>query len=123
MNFRPLVSICLLGTACAPATSGRAGATPVAATAAAPPADLDRDGIDPAVAPGDSFFGYANGGWLRSHDIPPDRASYGVGVMLVELTAKRTAALIADAAAQASPAGSDAHKIGDCYASFMDEAT
>src|SRR5439155_20574626 len=32
---------------------------------------IDVAGIDRSVSPGDDFFGYANGGWLKSHDIPP----------------------------------------------------
>ncbi len=77
--------------------------------------------MDPSVRPGDDFFGYANGGWLKTHEIPPDRASYGTGSIVQELTAKRTAELIAEAARDA-PAGSDARKVGDYYASYLDEA-
>ena len=40
-------------------------------------AGLDLAGIDPSVAPGDDFFAYANGTWLKTTEIPPDRASYG----------------------------------------------
>jgi putative endopeptidase len=83
---------------------------------------VDVAGMDRAVAPGDDFFAFANGAWMKSTEIPPDRASYGTGAVLDELTAKRTSELIADTAKGAAPAGSDARKIGDYYASFMDEA-
>ncbi|HET7505452.1 MAG TPA: hypothetical protein VFK02_30740, partial [Kofleriaceae bacterium] len=73
---------------------------------------IDLAGMDTSVAPGNDFYGYANGGWIKSHEIPPDRSSYGTGTMVQELTAKRTAELIAEAAKDAAP-GSDAHKIGD----------
>ncbi|MCU1281962.1 MAG: Metallopeptidase [bacterium] len=86
------------------------------------PAGIDLAGMDRAVAPGDDFFAYANGTWMKTTEIPPDRASWGAGSALDELTAKRTAALIADTAKTSAPAGSDARKIGDYYASFMDEA-
>jgi putative endopeptidase len=90
--------------------------------AAAPPTHgIDVAGIDRSLTPGDDFFRYANGGWLKHTEIPADRSSYGTGAVLVELTSKRTAALIRDAAAHATP-GSDARRIGDYYASFMDEA-
>jgi putative endopeptidase len=82
---------------------------------------IDVTGMDPSVSPGNDFYGYANGGWIKSHDIPPDRSSYGTGTMVAELTAKRTAELIAEAAKDAAP-GSDARKIGDYYASYLDEA-
>src|SRR5450432_2193863 len=83
-------------------------------------AGVDLAGIDRAIAPGDDFFGYANGAWVKRTEIPADRSSYGTGAVLTELTARRTADLIKEAALHA-PAGSDAQKIGDTYASFMDE--
>jgi putative endopeptidase len=86
-----------------------------------PSSGIDLAGIDPQVAPGNDFSAYANGGWLKSHEIPPDRSSYGTGAIVDELTSKRTAELIALAAKDA-PAGSDAKKIGDYYASYLDEA-
>ena len=97
-------------------------------TAAAPPtttsatSGIDLAGIDRAVTPGDDFFGFANGAWMKSTEIPADRASWGTGGIVQERTAKRTADLIAEAAKQNAPAGTDARKIGDYYASFMDEA-
>ena len=81
---------------------------------------LDLAGIDRSVAPGDDFFHYANGAWLKVTEIPPDRSSYGPGEQLTELTAERTAELVRNAAG-APAAGSEARKIGDYYASFMDE--
>ncbi len=92
-----------------------------AATAPAQRHGLDVAGIDKRVAPGDDFFRYANGTWLKSSEIPADRSSYGTGAQLSELTAERTAELIRTAAAGAA-AGTEARKIGDYYDSFMDEA-
>ena len=77
--------------------------------------------MDRAVAPGDDFFAFANGAWIKATAIPPDRSNYGVSAVMGELTAKRTAGLIQEAAAAGDGAGADAKKIGDCYASFMDE--
>jgi predicted metalloendopeptidase len=71
----------------------------------------------------DDFFAHANGGWLKRTEIPPDRAGYGAGSELVDLTRNRIAELVQSAGALAPPPGSDARKIGDYYASFMDEAT
>jgi len=85
-------------------------------------AGLDLAGIDTAVAPGDDFFAYANGAWIKSTEIPPDRSSWGSGGILAELTAKRTADLIAEAAKTSAPEGSEARKIGDTYNTFMNEA-
>ena len=106
--------------ACASAPKSAAPA-PKAADAA-PSAGLDLAGMDSAVAPGDDFFAYANGAWSKSTEIPPDRSSWGTSGILAELTAKRTADLIAEAAKTSAPEGSDARKIGDTYNTFMDEA-
>jgi putative endopeptidase len=100
-----------------------AAALVAAFTTAADPAavhGLDVAGIDRSIAPGDDFFRYANGLWLKNTAIPPDRSAWGPGEALTELTAQRTAQLIREAAA--SPAGSEARKASDYYASFMDEA-
>ena len=84
-------------------------------------AGLDLAGMDRSVAPGNDFFAYANGAWLRRTEIPADRGSYGVGHQVADLTDRRTAALIQAAAASRAPEGSDLRKIGDCYTSFVDE--
>jgi putative endopeptidase len=82
---------------------------------------VDLAGIDTSVLAGDDFFGYANGAWLKSHEIPADRSSYGNSAILDEVTAKRTADLIQHADANGG-GGADARKISDTYASFLDEA-
>ena len=97
-----------------------AGLTLATASLSQSPHGLDLAGIDRSVAPGNDFFHYANGAWLKATEIPPDRSSYGPGEQLTELTAERTAELVRNAAAAAA-AGSEARKIGDYYASFMDE--
>ncbi|HZZ33184.1 MAG TPA: M13 family metallopeptidase N-terminal domain-containing protein, partial [Phenylobacterium sp.] len=84
------------------------------------PAGLDLAGIDRAVQPGDDMFRYANGHWLATTQIPPDRSSWGVGAELTELTNRRVQALI-QTAAKAAPA-TEARKIGDYYSSYLDEA-
>lgn len=92
---------------------------PVTSAAAATPAGIDLAGIDRSVAPGDDFFGFANGSWIKGTEIPADRSTWGAGAATAEKTAKRTADLIEDAAKSGS--GPDAKKVGDYYASFMDE--
>jgi predicted metalloendopeptidase len=83
---------------------------------------LDREGMDRAVAPGDDFFAYANGTWVKRTEIPADRSSYGSGAMMAELTDRRTAELIAEAAKAGDGADPVKRTIGDYYATFMDEA-
>jgi putative endopeptidase len=101
------------------------GTIPAGSQAAAPSESasksIDVAAMDKSVAPGDDFYTYVNGAWLKATTIPPDKASYGVFTILSDETRKHTVALIQEAATQASQ-NQDARKIGDFYASFMDEA-
>jgi predicted metalloendopeptidase len=108
----------------AAAAAWLAGEAPTATAttpSAAPAHGIDLSAIDRAVAPGDDFFRYANGNWLKTTGIPADRGSTGTGAALDELNTRRTRELIEGAAAEA-PDGADVRRIGDYYASFMDEA-
>src|SRR6478752_7483981 len=60
---------------------------------ARPAAGLDLAGMERTVQPGDSFWQYANGTWLRKTEIPADRTSWGPGEVLSEVTDRRTAGL------------------------------
>ena len=97
-------------------------ATPVPAqtNGARPPAGVDRAGMDTTVQPGDSFWQYANGTWLKQAEIPADLSSWGPADVLSELTDRRTADLIKQVATSGAPAGSDRQKIRDYYAAFLD---
>ncbi len=84
---------------------------------------IDRSGIDASVRPQDDFFRYVNGGWIARTAIPADRPSYGAVFVLRDKSESKLRAIIEEAAAsKENPEGSDARKIGDLYASFMDEA-
>jgi len=117
LTFRAAAIV--LGLAVGPAALPESGP----ATTAPAERGIDLAGIDDTVAPGDDFFAYANGAWVKTTEIPPDRSSYSTGTMLEELTSQRTAALIKQAAGRRAPAGSEARKIGDYYSSYMDEAS
>ena len=77
---------------------------------------FDTAGMDKSVAPGDDFFAYANGTWVKNTPIPPDKARYGMFNVLDDLSRERTRTIIEE---QAKDPNS---KIGNTYASFMDEA-
>jgi putative endopeptidase len=85
-------------------------------------ADMDR-----SVKPGDDFYRYANGDWLRRTEIPPDRRYIDPNGLDFDdsndLTRKRIAGLIEEATKTNAPAGSNARKIADFYHSYMDEAS
>jgi predicted metalloendopeptidase len=82
-------------------------------------AGIDMTAIDRSVAPGDDFYAYANGGWIKRTEIPADQARWGSFNILNQEAQRRTRALIENAA-KAAP-GSEAGKVADYYASFMDE--
>ena len=92
-----------------------AGTVPAAGT---PISGIERDHMDPAVRPQDDLFDHANGSWLRDVPIPPDRSSYGVDSMMAERSLLQQRELIEAARTAGEPA---VRKIGDLYASFMDE--
>ena len=82
---------------------------------------LDLHHIDPSVRPQDDLFGHANGRWIATTEIPADRGRYGSFDMLREKAEKHVHAIIEEVAAGSPAAGTVAAKVGDLYASFMDE--
>jgi putative endopeptidase len=76
--------------------------------------------MDRSIKPGDDFYRYANGNWLATVKIPDGQSSFDTRAILMERTSLRVQGLIQDAAAHTST-GSVAQKVGDYYASFMDE--
>jgi len=78
--------------------------------------------IDRSVKPGDDFYLYANGAWIKRTEIPPDRVGVGVFDKLADQSSKNTAALIAEIAKSNPPAGTGARKVADLYNSYLDEA-
>ena len=79
--------------------------------------------FDQTVRPQDDLFRHVNGTWLAKTEIPADRSNYGSFTMLAEKSEKDMQAIIEQsAAAKDNPPGSEAQKVGDFYAAFMDEA-
>jgi putative endopeptidase len=103
-------------------TATAMGAGPAGNSPSTDNSGVDLVGIDHSVKPGDDFFSYANGTWVKHTQIPADRSSTGPTQDLEELTAQRTADLIRNMAKSHPAAGSNDRKIADYYAAFMDEA-
>jgi putative endopeptidase len=82
---------------------------------------IDLQHIDPDVRPQDDLFGYLNGRWLAEVEIPADRSVHGVLHALRDAAEEDVRAIIEEAAANPD-ADPVAAKVGDLYASFMDEA-
>ncbi|HLW34756.1 MAG TPA: M13 family metallopeptidase [Chthoniobacterales bacterium] len=83
---------------------------------------IDQTNFDTSVKPSDDFFQYANGGWIKRTQIPPDQTRWGSFNMLIE---RNNDALhqIAEKAAKTKSTDPTVQKVGDYYASGMDEKT
>ncbi|HEX7725225.1 MAG TPA: M13 family metallopeptidase N-terminal domain-containing protein, partial [Rhizomicrobium sp.] len=81
---------------------------------------IDTAAMDTSVKPGDDFYTYANGNWMKTAQIPPDLSGWGSFVTLAREVQLRNRGLMEEAGR--APEGSEARKVGDYYASFMDEA-
>ena len=86
------------------------------------PAGIDIAGMDKSVNPGDDFFQYVNGTWIKVTPIPSDKPSFGVFATLADETRKRTQMLIQETASGDAGTSPELQKIGNFYSSFMDEA-
>ncbi|MCE3261231.1 MAG: family peptidase [Pseudoduganella sp.] len=83
---------------------------------------IDTAGIDQQVRAQDDFFRHSQGKWLSGVAIPADRSSWGAFNVAQENVEGQVNAIIEKAGQdKARKPGSDAQKIGDYYASFMDE--
>ena len=78
------------------------------------------DELDPAIRPQDDLFRHVNGKWIDRTEIPSDKARYGSFYVLAEEAEKAVRDIIVES--QSADPGTEARKVGDLYASFMDEA-
>ena len=76
--------------------------------------------MDTTTKPGDDFFKYANGGWLKKNPIPPAYSSWGIGNVLEEELRDRLKKINLDALNANAGNGTNTQKIGDFYFSGMD---
>ncbi|CAN5826165.1 M13 family metallopeptidase [soil metagenome] len=76
--------------------------------------------LDPDVRPQDDLFGHVNSRWIAEAEIPEDRSTHGSFELLRDQAEIDVRTIIKGASDADAPQGSDAQKIGDLYASFMD---
>ncbi|MFM9435756.1 putative endopeptidase [Janthinobacterium sp. CG_23.3] len=96
--------------------------------AAAPRSGVDVQYIDAGVRAQDDFFAHLNGQWLKTTEIPADKSSWGSFAKLRDDTLPQLRAIVEAAqqagqggGAKAGAAAAEQQKIGDLYASYMDE--
>lgn len=78
--------------------------------------------MDKSIRPQDDFHNFVNGRWLATTEIPAQHSSYGAFVTLRESAEQYQQKIIKEAASTDAAQGSEQQKIGDYYASYMDEA-
>lgn len=82
-------------------------------------------GIDPAnmdrsVKPGDDFYAYANGGWMKTAEIPADRSSIGGFFIADQQTERQLIELVGGLVNSRAAPDSDEGRIRDFYKAFLD---
>jgi putative endopeptidase len=104
--------------------AGAAAPAPQLAPAPGPVLASGVDGayIDRSVRPQDDVYRYLNGKWLDTFELPVDKGTYGTIAAIADRTELQLRSLVTDLAAAPTQPGSDAQKIADLYASFMDVA-
>jgi predicted metalloendopeptidase len=78
--------------------------------------------MDLSILPGEDFFSFANGTWLKETEIPPDRSRWGAASELMQQTEQKLRELLEATVAAAPSPGSEARKVADYYSSVLDEA-
>src|SRR4051812_15459984 len=87
-----------------------------AAEPAKPYSGIDMKNVDTSVRPQDDFYKYVNGNWIKSTEIPADKAQWGSFYQLHNDIQPQLRAIIETAQKDAhAKAGSDTQKIGDMY--------
>jgi len=82
---------------------------------------IDPSNMDLSVRPGDNFYLYANGNWIRSTPVPASKTRWGSFDKLAEESSQALKGLLEEAAAKPGQNAS-MKRVGDFYASAMDSA-
>jgi putative endopeptidase len=81
---------------------------------------FDLTAMDKNVKPGDDFFRYAGGTWMKNAQIPADRSRWGSFNILAAKSEADVKELVDDVSAKPQKPGSVEQKVADFYASYMD---
>ncbi len=109
IHYLPLAAFCLMTASCnighkqADMTSG-----------------IQLANLDTTALPGNDFYQYACGGWMKNNPIPAEYSQYGSFTILAENNRKQIQGLIEELATTQHDAGSVGQKVGDLYRIAMD---
>jgi putative endopeptidase len=87
------------------------------------PKPIETANMDPSVKPGDDFYEYANGNWMKKNPIPADESRWGSFSEVQERNRMVLKGILEETARKTdAPKGSPQQMVGDFYASAMDSA-
>src|SRR5688572_24571408 len=75
---------------------------------------MNKDYLDLNVNPGNDFYMFVNGGWMRSTEIPEDRASWGSFHELAKNTDEKVLGILDDELKEEGPAKNKAARLFEC---------
>ena len=81
---------------------------------------VNKADMDMSVRPGDDFYRYAGGGWLKANPMKPEYSSYGVFNDLAETNRKQIRELFENLSKEKHAFGSVGQKVADLYNMAMD---
>ncbi len=84
---------------------------------------IDKSNMDLSVKPGNNFYEYANGTWLKNNPVPAKETRWGSFVQLHEFNSKALKSILEDASSKKNPSGFVEKSVGDFYAAGMDSLT
>ena len=99
---------------------GQDAAEPVTEEAIPLRSGIDITAMDTSVKPGDDFFSYVNGEWVKTTEIPADKGSFGAFHVLRDESQDAVKVIVEKSANGDFAKGSDEQKVGDMYKSFLD---
>ena len=110
----------LIIVACGQKAEQPAAEAPAAGEPIALISGIDVSGMDTSVRPGDDFFAYVNGTWVKETEMPADKARYGVFDKLRDESQEAVKVIIEQSATGDFAKGTDEQKVGDLYNSYLD---
>src|SRR6476660_7240583 len=82
---------------------------------------IDRSTFDPSIKPGDDFYNYVNGNWIKQNPIPPEYSRWGAFPKLRDDNLLALREILDDLANQKDTLTPERRKLRDFYQTAMDE--